>query len=362
MNAQLRIVAAADQPLTAEQRKFNQLLRKIELARAELLAWNEAMSLYAQAYAKRVRPLFDQIYDKQLLVVRLLDGHLAGKGWTRKQRHTMRELVCDMVSLLIDDERSDEARIAELKALHDRHADTDFDTENRQAMATMKGLFETFAGVDLGDRTFESEDELMRHAHEQLSAQAEQAEAAAPKQRQRRPSAAQQRRDKEEQEAGQSVREIYRKLVGALHPDRADGDDDRVRRTALMQRANQAYEARDILALFALQLEIEQVDASHLARATAERARHYNRLLTEQLAQIQAEVDGCQASLCMQYRLDPYRRLQPAKLGALIETEVRELRQALAQADRDLRQLSDPAGIKRWLAMMARELADDIPF
>ena len=368
MSAHLQIVAGADQRLTPEQRKFNQLLQKIDRARAELLAWNEALPLFAQAHAQRVRPLLDQVYDQQLRIVHVLDGHLAGKGWSRKQRQTMRELVCGLASQLIDNERSDEARVAELKALHDRHADTDYDTGNRAAMAGMKDLFETIAGVDLGDRSFESEEELMRHAHEQWSARAEQAAAAAPKRRQRRPSAAQQRREQEEQEAGQSVREVYRKLVGALHPDRADDEDDRVHRTAMMQRVNQAYEARDILALFALQLEIEQVDAAHVARATSEKARHYNRLLTEQLAQIQAEVAGCQVALRMQYGLDPHRRLQPDKLGGLIETEVRELRLALADAERDLRQLGDPAGTRRWLALMARQLEyaatfdDGLPF
>ncbi len=360
--ASLLIVPTPDRPLTPEQRKFNQLLGKIEQARAQLQAWQDALPHFAQAHARRVRPLLDQLYDAHLQAVRLIDGHLAGKGWSRKQRHTLRELACGMAARLIDDERSDEARVQQLKALHDRHAEVDFDTESREALAGMKDLFETFAGVDLGDHDFESEEALMRHAHEKLRAQAEQDASALPPARKRKPSAAQLRREQEDAQAHLSVREVYRQLVGALHPDRASDDADRAWRTALMQRVNQANEAKDILALFALQLEIEQVDAAHVARATAERARHYNRLLTGQLSQLQAEVQACQARLCMEYGLDPYRRFQPGKLGPLIDDEVRVLRLAVADAERDVRKLSDPGAVKPWLAIMARQLAREADF
>lgn len=358
MNNPLQIVAAPNQALSPEQRKFNQLLRKIELARAELLAWQQALPLFEAAHAQRVRPLWDRLYDQQSAVLHLLHGLLQQPGWSRKQRRTLREVVCGLAAQLIDNERSDDARVAELKALHDRWAETDFDTENRLAMAEMKEMFEAISGLDLGEQAFESEEELMQHAQAQMREHAAREEPEPPPRR-RKVSAAQQRREQEEAQASRSLREVYRQLVGALHPDRAADEQDRMRRTALMQRVNQANEARDILALFALQLEIEQVDAAHVARATAERARHYNRLLAEQLAQIQAEVQACQARLCMDHQLDPYRRWQPQKLGAIIEGEVADLRRALAEAERDLKQLADPAGIKRWLARMARQIEED---
>ena len=50
-------------------------------------------------------------------------------------------------------------------------------------------------------------------------------------------------------EASQSVRDVYRKLVSALHPDREADGAERERKTALMQRANQAYERNDLLEL-----------------------------------------------------------------------------------------------------------------
>jgi hypothetical protein len=43
-----------------------------------------------------------------------------------------------------------------------------------------------------------------------------------------------------------------------------------------MQRVNRAYEAQDLLALLELQLQIEQIDESHIANAGEQRLKHYN--------------------------------------------------------------------------------------
>jgi hypothetical protein len=136
-----------------------------------------------------------------------------------------------------------------------------------------------------------------------------------------------------------------------------------------MQRVNQAHDGKDLLALFALQLEIEQVDAAHIARATAERAQHYNRVLADQLATLQAQIQAHENSFRMDWACDPYLRLDPRRLGALLEGEVAELRATIFEAQRELRLLDDPVSAKRWLARVRREQASvdsgpplDFPF
>lgn len=357
----LTISAGAERPLTPAQRKFNQLVHKIEQARAELLAWQEQVPLFAQAHDQRLRPLQSEFAACHQAMVRKLDALLARTGWTRMQQDTMRQVLCGVAALLIESEDTDAALAAEIKALYDKHAETDFDTENRESVAAMKDLFESMTGVSLGDDTLATEEDLYARTEERLRAKVqEQAQRPAPA---RRPNAAERRRQAHAEQATQSVREVYRKLASALHPDRADGEADRLARTALMQRVNQAYGARDLLALFALQLKIEQVDVEHLARATAERAQHYNRVLADQLAEMQAEVETRQAAFCMEFQIDPFLRLNPHKLGLLLEREVSELRAMIADAQRDLRQLDDPAGTKRWLARVRRQQqALDLPF
>ena len=363
----LSVAPSASQPLTPEQVKFNRLVARIEKARAELLAWQDETADFAQAHVQRVRPLLVEIEACHRALVDKLDALLAGTGWTKTERRTMRNMLCEEAAGLIESESTDDAQRDHLKAIHDRHAETDFDTENRESMALFKEMFEAVAGVDLGDEAFESEDEMMQRAQERLAAQheARQTQDQPRRGRPKKPTAAQRKRDDEAREASQSVREVYRQLASALHPDRAVDDADRATRTAQMQRVNQAYDANDLLALFALQLEIEQIDAARLAHATAQRARHYNRVLTAQLAELQAEIEGRQAAFRFQFGLDPFERVQPAKLGVLLNREVAELRAALAEANRDLRRLDDPVAAKRWFKQVRREARmfdDELPF
>lgn len=162
-------------------------------------------------------------------------NQLARKGWSKLERRTLSELLCELAANLVDNEHIGATQSAELKAVFDRHAEVDFDTESRQTMAEMKNLFEAMTGLDLGDDEFESEDALMQHAHRRLQAPME-----------------------------------------------------------------------------------EQ----------AERARHYNRVLADQLEELKAETQAREASWCMEFKLDPFQRLNPRKLGSVLEREVRELRQS----------------------------------
>ncbi|MDP1693375.1 MAG: J domain-containing protein [Burkholderiaceae bacterium] len=366
--ANLALAASAERPLTPQQRKFNQLVRKIEQARAELLAWQEQAPLFAQAHDQRMRPLQGEYAACQQAMVRKLDAMLARTGWTKAQRGTMCQILCSVAGQLLEDEQTDAGLATAIKALYDKHADIDFDTENRESIAAMKNLLETITGVDLGDEALETEEGLFARTQERLRAKV-QDDKRDPPPRPARPSAAARRREAEAEQATQSMREVYRKLASALHPDRAADGPDRVARTALMQRVNQAYDAKDLLALFALQLEIEQVDMEHLARATAECAQHYNRVLADQLAALQAQIQARRAVFYMDFEIDPFLRLNPHKLGMLLEREASALRAMIAGARRDLRQLDDPASAKRWLKRMHRQqqsldtvLPFDFPF
>ncbi len=51
--------------------------------------------------------------------------------------------------------------------------------------------------------------------------------------------------DRPEFHASPTLKKLYRDAAMAMHPDRADNDDDRARRHTFMSRANAAYEAGD---------------------------------------------------------------------------------------------------------------------
>jgi PIN domain nuclease of toxin-antitoxin system len=229
---------------------------------------------------------------------------------------------------------------ADLQKLFSKHAGVDFDTDQKEFMLAVKDMTETLTGLDLGDEDIESETDLFermrRTMHEQMTAEAERSAKRARPAR----NAAQQRREAEAQQAMHSMREIFRKLASALHPDRETDDSRRQAKTELMQQVNQAYAANDLLKLLELQLQIEQIDIAHIASASTQKLKHYNKVLAEQLAELNAEIEHIELGFCIEFDLDPATRLNPRKLGPLLEQNTRELRGVLAQQQGSIRMLA----------------------
>jgi hypothetical protein len=361
----LQISSPGAAPLTPEQKRFNQLLAKIEKARARLAVWQENMPLFAQAHAQRVAPLEAALLVERRAWLNELDAAASQTGWTRNERETLTETLLDLAAMLIETAPSEDDTPA-LKALFNKHSDVDFDSEARQELQAMKGLFEAVSGLDLGDDDVASEDELMQRARAQVRARDGQPEHAAAghagasrDSSARRPSKAQLKREEEARQVTQTVREVFRKLANALHPDRATDAADRSGKTAMMQRVNRAYEANDLLALLELQLEIEQVDRDHIANAPAQRVRYFNKLLAEQLQELEQEIKATESRFCVQYYVVDDRRLDPAKLARVLDDDVRDLRMAQSMLERHRKMLLDRPSAKRWLKRRRQEMRDD---
>jgi hypothetical protein len=343
--------------LTPQQKRFNTLIRQIEQARQTLAAWHDSIGVYRQAHAQVLLPLETELMAARRQWVFALDELLGQRGWTKAERETLGELVCDAAGELLHARDDDE----ELKVLFAKHAEFDFDTERQQMARAMKDMTEAMTGLDLGDdEGIDTHADLFERVQQGLRerAAAEEAEHGTKAAR-RRKNAAQQRREVEAQQATQSVREIFRKLASALHPDRETDARQREVKTVLMQKVNQAYAANDLLTLLELQLQIEQIDASHIANASAQRLKHYNKVLSEQLEELRAEVERVEIGFRIEFGLEAGLGMNPRKLGLLLEQNGRQLRAELAQQQRDTRMLANPAATKRWLKRQRQLLRED---
>lgn len=216
-------------------------------------------------------------------------------------------------------------------------------------------------GLDLGDVPVNSVDELFQRAHAQMAEhQAQQAEERPRKGRAARPSAKQLRAEQEAKEASQTVREVYRKLAAALHPDRAEPGatpEQQAARHEQMARANAAYAAGDLLALLALQLEIEQVDMARAAQIAAAQVKHFNKLLAEQLREIEIELADRERSFVDSYGIQLGQRPNPERIGHYLRQEAQRAlaaEQAL-EHDRRLWARGDAATLKRFLKQLGEQ-------
>ena len=350
-------------PLTPAQKRFNTLIRQIEQARQTLAAWHENIGHYRVAHAGVMQPLQAELLATLRQWAFAL-GEAAGRpGWSKAERATLRELTCEAARELLDTNGDD----AEVKALFDQHSDIDFDSEQRESAQLMKAMAEEFSGLDLGDDAEAlTEEELFDRMGEGLRQRvAQEQEARAARAATGRKKPAQQRREAEEQQAAQSLREIFRKLASALHPDRETDAVEREAKTAMMQRVNQAYAANDLLTLLELQLQIEQIDASHIASASAARLKHYNTIMAEQLGELRDEITRMEMGWKAEFGISPFAQADPRRLMQVLQTSQMQWRSDLADMQRDIRRVSNGAATKQWLKAERKRLRDgdfDSPF
>jgi hypothetical protein len=342
--------AAAPSP---EHKRFYNLIRQIEKVRQSLVGWRDQILRFRQAYTDQLIPLQDSIVAIVRERLFALDRALEQRCWSRAERDMMRNLLCDAAAGLLET-RPDAA----LKELFDKHSRVDFDTEKQRELAVLSELTQMFTGVDLGDTSsIRSEEDLVERVSEQMAAREEARRAQQDARAQRRgksKSAAQQRREDETKRVTQSVREIFRKLVSALHPDREPDPAQREAKTTLMQKVNQAYEANDLLTLLEVQLQIEQVSPDQIHDTDPQRLKHYNKVLAEQLTSLKLEVEQLKTDLHMEFDV-PLRGSDPRQITSLVKQQEHLLRAELAREKRELSLLADVAATKQWLRRRREE-------
>lgn len=345
---------------TPEQARFNTLIGQLATARERKIEWEHHIGLYRDAYLKHQVPLLREARDAQRHWSLALDALVGARRWTRAERDTLVELLLDSVQQLLADHDD-----PELKAIFARHAESDFDEERAVDLRLMKDVAQRATGLDLGDdEGLACEADLLERLRQaQADAQRAAAEAHAAKARSRRQTKAEKQRAQEAEESSLSVREIFRKLASLLHPDREVDPARRATKTALMQQANQAYAANDLLALLELQLRTEQVDASLLAQLDPSRLKRYNKILAEQLKQLRAETQRATTQFKLEFGLDPGWQPSPKRLHLALAEQTRRLRGAIQQIGEELRMFEhDPVGTRRWVKHQRARLRDGAVF
>ena len=366
----LSIVTGKDHPhLSKEQKAFNALIKKIDEKRANLAAWQEIIPAYQKKYASDFIPLVETSHEIQIEMVHFLDRACDQKGLTSPERRMIHELISGMAGDLAV-ERNDE----ELKNIYNKHSGSDLDKEAAASLNGLKSMLEDVIGIDLGDDLdMSSPEEIFKraqaHMHEQQTQFEAERQAFAEQQAKRKKTAKQiakeSKQQAEEQQTSQSIRELYRKLASALHPDREPDPEERERKTGLMQRINQAYDKKNLLLLLELQLELEHIDQTTINNISSNRLKHYNKILKEQLNELEHEIFVTEDVFKSQFGLSPFERLTPSTLMRNLAAEIVGIQQAIRELKSDLLAFQDIKKLKAWLkGMRLRQKMDylDCPF
>ena len=367
----LSIVTNPEHPhLSKEQKAFNTLIKKIEEKRAKLAAWQAFIPAYQKKHASEYIPLVDTSQDLQIELVHCLDRACDKKGLTSRERSMIHDLISRMAGELAA-ERNDE----ELKNLYNKHSGSDFDKEEAESLDSLKSLLEEVTGVDLGDDLDMSNPEeiLMRakaQMHEQQTRFEAEQQAHKESQTKRKKSAKEiakeSKQQAEEAQISQSIRELYRKLASALHPDREPDPRERERKTLLMQRINEAYDKKNLLLLLELQLELEHIDQTTINNISVTRLKHYNKILKEQLNELENEIYTTEDMFKFQFDISPFGRMTPDTHMRNLAANIIRLQQAIRELKNDLLAFRDIKQLKALLKELRQQqkmdYLDDCPF
>ena len=159
----------------------------------------------------------------------------------------------------------------------------------------------------------------------------------------------------------QPLRDIFRKLVSALHPDREPDPVERQRKTALMQRVNVAYAADDLLGLLTLQLEVEQIDQAGLNALDETRIKQYNKILDGQLRELGEEVGAIEFAAMQEMGEHAHQtRVTPRALMRCLRVDIAHVQASLDDINAELDAFVDVQRLKAWLRTYRPErLLDD---
>lgn len=344
--------AQAQTALSPAQKKFNGLIKKIEAQKNLLAQWQECLSDCQQQALMKLEPLKKSMCEYQAEMVHLLDRMFAQHKFTRDQQEKLAYMICETCRALIEHDQRDD-----LKPLYNQYSGDDFDAQSQKAEEMAAGFLKSMmedvfgADVDTSHFDFDPRDPLGSAARmaEQLQQQA-QAEAARPARKKSAKQLAKETREQEEAaHVSKSIQAVYRQLVASLHPDREQDPVERERKTKLMQKVTVAYADKDLLQLLELQLAVEQIDQSKLNNIAEDRLRHFNKVLKDQLDELQAEVIMLEARIASMLQTPPFVELTPQRVIRTLKEDIRAMRSEIARIQSDLRAFQDVRQLKQWL-------------
>lgn len=355
-------VSEQDAELTPSQQRFNHQLNRIEKLKVQLTKIQSISDAHRPLFYKTITPLREQHQSLTKEMALFLDSRLQRKGLSRAQKSTATMILCHLCELLAA--KGDE----EMQALHDKHSTESLAQKEQAAISEARAMMEDMLGEPLADdEPLDNLSDIYNIGMERLreAAEAEQEMRRQKKaHKKKKPTAAQRKAETAQQEADISLRKVFRQLASALHPDRENDPDERIRKTNLMSEANAAYGRRDLVTLLQIQLRTELTDAASIAKMAEEKIASLTLLLKEQTKELNDELHSRRQALRDEFHIESYETISIAGLQRNLLLAEASLHQDLDAMQQDLQQIKDDKTLKLWLKEQAHRtqeaMVDDL--
>jgi hypothetical protein len=231
----------------------------------------------------------------------------------------------------------------------------------------MKYMIENLSGeevppeIDDTEKLMEYMEQMTAREHEKMDERRRQAAEKRQQAKASRPKTARQieqeritaekkaQKEAEEKMASKSVRDLYMELAKTFHPDLEPDENEKVRKTEIMQRLTAAYEGKNLLALFQIQLELECLDPNTFTNLSEEKLNAFIRVLKGQKRTLQYELDHLtsMATKILRKKVD-IDNLQP-QFKKYIEAEKRVTKRLIKDSEELLAIFSNPTALRAFM-------------
>lgn len=319
---------------SAQQKKLNRLIDKIEQQKISLSMWQNAQAEIQQHTRQKLLPVYSELHAVLFQQLDQLWQVLHNHEFSKADMQQLDEKIAQLAHML---KRSKMLKDEQLKLV--KQIDTFYQQHAQQSSKKNKKV--QSVKFELNEN-FDQNIELEEDGFEQYAAEQQQAREQAKQLRQ------QQKREQAEQMAAQSLKTVYLKIAAMIHPDRERDETKKEEKTELFQQASQAYEQQDLFYLLKFQLQLEQNKGVGVKELSAEQVKFYKLALDAQSQQLESQIDEILDS----FQLAKKVKAEHVNIGDVykaIDSDCAELKQQLKWEKERLKHMKKVSGVEMLL-------------
>jgi hypothetical protein len=286
----VKIVPTPQKKLSKNQLLFNKLTAQIEKLKLDLKTENVKLDLILAKYAKTILPVEKEVAGKKVSLARALADSVNRNKFGKNQKDDI--IYC--ITELCDDAFKTIEPDADMEAFYDAWAKTSYKESLNEENDEMKSMFSDYIknefgfDVDLSDMdgTPEKMAQFAKKMEEELKNREGKEE---QKKKSKKQAYAEEKLKEEENTKLKSMRDIYIGLAKILHPDTETDVAEKLIKEELMKKLTAAYDAKDLTALLALEMQWVHEEGNHLEKVSEQKITIYLKVLQEQALTLQRE-------------------------------------------------------------------------
>lgn len=341
----------AAQGLSPAQRRLKRLMGRIDKLEQRIASVNEWREQFHGPHAAALLELRQAHKELHRRIALQLHANMQAFKLTAAQQAVVKDVLTQMIH---EAAYLDDPELGPLLAPYvDDEEKTQWDEDEAESLQHLKAMLGERMSPDELNALPDDHDALMDLLIKMITQQsgAGRAEGPSPEpvRAKGRASARQQKAEQAQADAQATLRQIFRQLASALHPDRARDPAGRARKTALMSEVNAAYKRQDLAALMQLQIHTAALDAQTLSRMSEERLASMNTLLKQQVARLEAQLRDSQSRIeaVLGVRLGP--QTSERQVAFQLAQQRAELHGQLDNMREDLARMQRAAPFKHWI-------------